>query len=317
MEMPAVAVGPIAALAKAPSSFIPDVIEDDVVDELGLAAPLQQPQRLAPLNEEQRKALLAKGRAAHSGTLSLDTRILIIAGILIVAVVVLVLFYTNIGTARALVREQSVAKTTAQLLAAELKQVLPPPLPATVTHKRATAKRDGGPLEPPVLTVCKAAPAKPSRSSGSAPPKALACSNPHPSLWDELTRMSARNKLLNGARLSFWVIDINGWVYADTKMPGRAFNATTQSFPNDNLYSLSTVTNPQVDDKNNPVPTSVAGVILETAAHGEGIVNFSVPSLGTTNTSVIHVTLFVQPIGGTDFVVAVQVGSKSSLEKGL
>lgn len=278
--------------------------EDAVMgDDLGIDASLQARRGPHPFTEEQQKQLLAQGRAPHSGRVTLDTRILIVVGVLVIAIVVMVLFFSNMAKSRTLIREQTIAMRTAQLLSAELKQYLPPPLPATKTSMAVSKQNGAGELEPPVAVVC-----------GTAGPK---CKAPNPQLWAELGRLSARSKLADGQRLSFWVLDIHGWVYADTKDPSRALDAATQSFPNANLFSLSTVPNTQTDDTATPVPTSVGAAILQSAAHGAGIVNFSVPSLGTTNTTVINVTLFVQPIGGTDFLVAVQVGSKSSLSKGL
>ena len=252
-----------------------------IEEEAGLATTQQQAQQQRPLiSPANRDVIIDRFRQHHSGILNVDVRFLIVGGLLVIIAVVLWLFFRNMSKARKLMAEQLLAQRTAQVLATQLLPLLPANTHDTSGTSAATAT--------PVMTV------RPST------PLAVA-----------LGTIDSLGKLVDDERVAVWVMDKNGFVYADSKTPSRAAAAASGTRPNYNLRNLATI----LSENSAPgTPTNVAEVILQTAQHGAGIVPFVVPSLGTASASTINVSLFVQPIAGTAFFVAVQVGSKSSLK---
>jgi len=253
-----------------PTSTISVMPEE--IEEIGLGNRVMRANASKPITDEQRRTAIAQARAHHNGTFTFDVRLVLVVGLVAVVGVVLWIFFRNMRRARLLIAEQLLARRSAQVVATQLELVLPQRTGGSALTP-ATAK--SGTLPPPTLTKVSAATST------------------------MLQQVQHLQKLVDDDRVSLWVLDSAGWVYADSKKPQHGLNA--QGVPHYNLFTLQTVDG-----------SSVAAVILETANHGAGLVRYTVPSLGTSSAAIVHVEQFVQPVNGTEFFVSVQVGSKSS-----
>lgn len=228
-----------------------------------------------PLTDAQRRRVIAQGRVAHGGILTLDTRIVILAAIAAVVVLVLVLFFRNAAIGRSMMHEQAMAKRTAQVWAKLLKASLPvaSATPPTVPH--------GASVAPPMLTTAQL--------------------KLRPSLRILFAQLqSSSSPLPSGARIAGMVFDTAGWVYVDTDHKSRAWSPAQQASPHTNLQDIPVLS--ASADK------ASLGAVMQDAHSHAGIVNYQRHTLGRASTSTVVESWFVQPIATTNFVVAVQVG---------
>ena len=262
----------------------------DAEEEGGLDIPMEVQGKLSSpviLTDEQRKLAIAKARQPHSGKVSFDVRILIVVGVLLIVGVVLYLFFANMSKARGIIHQQIIAKQTAVTLVSQLDPLLP--------RQQATVTK------PPSHT-----------SSVNSPqvgkPAVIVTPTTHPYMSRALASIDTMSNMVDENRSDVWVIDRQAWVYADSRNPGRAVHPQTKVRPNFNLTNLNTS---HGNNKDSTAPSNVGSAILQAAEHGPGLVNFLVPAQGVSGAAVSSVTVFVQPIPGTDFLVVVKVGHRS------
>lgn len=256
-------------------------------EEEGLDVDLQAHPRKggAVVTDEQRKLAIAHARLPHSGKVSFDIRILIVVGVVGIVCLVLFLFFRNMRKARAIIHQQIMAKQTAVTLVAQLDALLPRQQVTTGHPPSADSfeRPQGG---KPAITITPAT---------------------HPFLARALASVDRMGSMVDNNRADVWVIDRHAWVYADSRNPARAVHPQTQTRPNFNLFRLNTVHG----DKGGKAPPNVGAAIVQAAEHGPGLVNFLVPAQGVSGAAVSSVSVFVQAVPGTEFLVVVKVGHRS------
>lgn len=280
--------GGAGALPPATQTFAPPpepMILDEDADAVVMSSKKQKKrrtkrQKVEPLlTQEQRDAVIAKSRMPHSGQLKVPLSIAMLVATMALLGVTLWLFFRNMARARRMVQQQLVAERTSAVIATQLQSLLPA-AKAPTSAATAAASSSSSSNKTPVATV----------ASGSA-------------LWTELASVDIMGKLVNGDKVGVWVVDTNGFVYADSTHNAAAVASSTNTRPHNNLFDLATV----AVEGSALQPTSVGEAVLKAAAHGAGLVSFNIPATSTGNGTTRRVEMYVRPIPGTDFLVATEV----------
>lgn len=258
----------MAAMPRAQAlTMPPDLIE--LSEESGAVATAAEPPATV-LSEQQQRAAIAIGRSETMAEPSTLVQSVIVIGLCAAITIAMVIFFKNTARARKLAQDQVVAERTAVMIATFLQSSMPHATPSTSTPAAGQAYH--------------------SFDEGSTQ-------------WEALAHVENLAKLSNGERVFAWVIDPNGFVYADSKSPMRAIDSN-RARPNTNLNDMHTVVGAAATTPD--APHSIGSAIKRVAVHGSGFASFNVP-VHHAGDGASFVTLFVTGVRHTDFIVAVRV----------